>query len=396
MSPIEVLLQRTLSRPFNSRGLRDLLRTGRALARQFKGSPATVHYFHQDDDPYSELAAQSLIRFGDRYDIRLQCHRVPPPSDAAAPDRARLESWSVRDAKRLGDALGLNSENSHVWDTLDLNKDPQQGGQLRERLGHYLGATFYFEGEWYWGIDRLHYLEERLSGAGLARAGSPQGPLYPPQSLQWRSLPHSTRTTIKIDFYCSFRSPYTYLAAAQIRKIAQHYGATLRLRPVLPMVMRGLPVPKAKRLYITRDVKREADRLGIRFGHAVDPVGKPAERGLALLHHAIPLGKGSALAESFLQGVFADGIYAGDDEGLWQIAERAGVSRPEMDSAIADPSWHAVAEVNRQEMLDLGCWGVPSFRVNDCPAIWGNDRLWMVEQDLISVLTQNTTTETMQ
>lgn len=366
------------------------------MVRQFKASPAIVQYFHQDGDPYSELAAQSLIRFRDRYDIHLRCHRVPPPSDAAAPDRARLESWSVRDAKRLGDVLGLKTETSSVWDTLALNEDLQQGEQLRERLGHYLGATFYFEGEWYWGIDRLHYLEERLFDAGLARTVSPRGPLYPPRSLQWQSLPQSIDATTTIDFFCSFRSPYTYLAAAQIRKIAQHYGATLRLRPVLPMVMRGLPVPKAKRLYITRDVKREADRLGIRFGHAVDPVGKPAERGLALLHHAIPLGKGSALAESFLQGVFAEGIYAGDDQGLWQIAERAGLSRHEMDAALVDPSWQVVAEANRQEMLDLGCWGVPSFRVKDCPAIWGNDRLWMVEQDLISVLTQNKTTETMQ
>jgi 2-hydroxychromene-2-carboxylate isomerase len=65
-----------------------------------------------------------------------------------------------------------------------------------------------------------------------------------------------------------------------------------------------------------------------------------------------------------------------------------------MDAALADPSWQAVAETNRQEMLELGCWGVPSFRVHGCPAIWGNDRLWMVEQDLISVLTQNKTTET--
>jgi 2-hydroxychromene-2-carboxylate isomerase len=215
------------------------------LARQIQGNPATVHYFHQDDDPYSELAAQCLLHVRDRYDIRLQCHRVPRPSDAAAPDRARLESWSVRDAKRLGDAFGLNPINSKVWDTLALNNDLQQGGQLRKRLGHYLGATFYFEGEWYWGIDRLHYLEERLSNAGLARARAPQGPLYPPRSLQWRSRPQSPGARATIDFFCSFRSPYTYLAAAQIRKIAQHYGATLRLRPVLPMVMRGLPVPKA-------------------------------------------------------------------------------------------------------------------------------------------------------
>jgi 2-hydroxychromene-2-carboxylate isomerase len=67
-----------------------------------------------------------------------------------------------------------------------------------------------------------------------------------------------------------------------------------------------------------------------------------------------------------------------------------------MNAALTDPSWQAAAEANRQEMLDLGCWGVPSFRVNDCPAIWGNDRLWMVEEDLISVLTQHSTTETLQ
>jgi 2-hydroxychromene-2-carboxylate isomerase len=45
-----------------------------------------------------------------------------------------------------------------------------------------------------------------------------------------------------------------------------------------------------------------------------------------------------------------------------------------------------VAEANRTDMLERGLWGVPSFRVNDGPAIWGQDRLWMVEQDLIAAL----------
>jgi len=29
--------------------------------------------------------------------------------------------------------------------------------------------------------------------------------------------------------------------------------------------------------------------------------------------------------------------------------------------------------------------GVPSFRVNDLPGYWGQDRLWMVEQDLMAL-----------
>jgi 2-hydroxychromene-2-carboxylate isomerase len=119
----------------------------------------------------------------------------------------------------------------------------------------------------------------------------------------------------------------------------------------------------------------------------VDPLGEPAERGLALLQHAIQLGKGAEFAQSFLQGVFAEGIYAGNEAGLLLIAQRAGIGPTQMREALADPSWRDSVEANRQELLGLGLWGVPSFRVNDKPALWGNDRLWMVEQDLISAMT---------
>ncbi|HCD26772.1 MAG TPA: 2-hydroxychromene-2-carboxylate isomerase, partial [Gammaproteobacteria bacterium] len=30
-----------------------------------------------------------------------------------------------------------------------------QGDAVREKLGHYLSAMCYYEGEWYWGLDRL-------------------------------------------------------------------------------------------------------------------------------------------------------------------------------------------------------------------------------------------------
>ena len=44
-------------------------------------------------------------------------------------------------------------------------------------------------------------------------------------------------------------------------------GASITLRPVLPMVMRALPVPLKKRLYIIRDCKREAERFDLPFGN---------------------------------------------------------------------------------------------------------------------------------
>lgn len=76
-------------------------------------------------------------------------------------------------------------------------------------------------------------------------------------------------------------------------------------------------------------------------------------------------------AESFLQGVFADGIDAGSDAGLQWLIQRAGLDPSVLAAALTDQSWRAVAEANRAEMFSLGLWGVPSFRVDHGPAYWG-------------------------
>jgi 2-hydroxychromene-2-carboxylate isomerase len=170
-------------------------------------------------------------------------------------------------------------------------------------------------------------------------------------------------------------------------ELARCYAARLQIRFVLPMVMRGLPVPREKRLYILRDTKREAERLGMPFGRIADPVGVPTERGLAVLHHAVASGNGAEFLWSFLRGVWAEGIDASSDSGLRTIAARAGLGARVVSTALADHSWREVANRNREEMLALGLWGVPSFRVDDRTARWGQDRLWAVERDLIEATT---------
>lgn len=410
-----------------SPALRDLRRQLAGLRRRLTGTPAQLHYFHQADDPYSHLLVQLLPDLLERYRVELQVHLVPMPADNAAPDRQRLQSWSRCDAALLAAQTGLHfadpgqqpaadrlaqaeallagalQQGSFVqyvarvgewlWQQGELPKGLQplpadqvsklleEGAALRKRLGHYLGATLYFESEWFWGLDRLEYLQERLQQAGLNRSAD-SIPLVELPAESCRLQPQNGKRP-KLFFYASLRSPYTYLAAARARRLAQHYGAELLLRPVLPMVMRGLPVPLEKRLYIVRDCKRIAERLGIPFGKIADPVGVPTERGLALVFHALRQGRGTAVFESFLQGVWAEGIDAGSADGLLKIAERAGLDQAFVDAALADQDWRAQAEANREEMLALGLWGVPSFRVDDGPACWGQDRLWLVERYLI-------------
>ena len=178
------------------------------------------------------------------------------------------------------------------------------GAALRKQLGHYLGGMFHFEGEWYWSVDRLHHLETRLAALGLDR--TPGQPMLAP--FQRESVATGVRAPgATIDYFFSFRSPYSYIALPRVAALARASDAQLRLRYILPMVMRGLPVPREKRLYIVQDCKREADMVGLPFGRIVDPVGSGVERALAVLHHVVPLGLGEAFAESALKGAFADG-----------------------------------------------------------------------------------------
>ncbi len=430
MSALKTQIARNFVRVYTHPGLRRLRRARAALWRKITGASAQVHYFHQTDDPYSHLCAQVLGRLAADYQVTLVPHLVSPPQDSAAPDRARLAHWSLRDAATLAQAYGLQapqcpdgalpsapkvqaaeaalaaaldagtfvaqaaSISAGLWQpgaqaAAPANAAPArvaeckaQGDTLRKRAGHYLGGTFYYAGEWYWGLDRLHFLEERLREEGLCP--NPSAPLIAPvHEVALAPLPGpGAATGTTLDYFLSFRSPYTYLALPRVRALAAHHGAELRLRFVLPMVMRGLPVPVEKRLYIVSDVAREAQRLGMAFGNAVDPVGKPVERGYALLNRAIAAGKGIEFAASFLQGVWADGLDAGSDAGLNAIAARAGFDAAWVQAALPDTGWQAVAAANREDLLAQELWGVPSFRVNDLPGHWGQDRLWVIEQEL--------------
>ncbi len=426
-------IARTVAGLLTSPRVRDARRAAFALRRRMRGGNAIVSYFHQVDDPYSHLMLQVLPAFVARRGIELQPHMVLPPGDTVAPDRPRLQQWSRRDAADLAAAIGLEfpdpdrqpdpalaaladralaalfagqraTESSltsalAVSDALwrgdrarieslaaapeaETREMLEAGTKLRKKLGHYLGATLYFEGEWYWSVDRLPCLEQRLREAGLAR-DSTTDPVVAIPVVECRHRPTNGHRP-RLDFYCSLRSPYTYVAVPRVRRLADHYGAELHLRFVLPMVMRGLPVPREKLLYILRDTKREAERLGLPFGRIVDPVGVPTERGVAVLHHAVGARKGPEFLELFMRGVWAEGIDAGSDDGLQQIAGRVGLDGAFVTAALADSSWREVAAANREEMLALGLWGVPSFRVDEAPARWGQDRLWRVERDLIA------------
>jgi 2-hydroxychromene-2-carboxylate isomerase len=422
---------------------RDARRWLAETVRRLSGAPHVVRYFHQVDDPYSHLAAQVLGRLRARYDIVLELHLVGPPPHEAAPERARLEAFSRKDAADVapgyaldfpagttappetdrdlaaqGLAALLGSDRfdaiaPQVGDALWSGRRPAleklaaehgaaspeqtleallRGGALRRRKRHYLGAMFHYAGEWYWGVDRLAHLERRLQGLGLLRDGESALPIVVRPDPSRQPAPTGD-AGLRLEYFPSLRSPYTAIAMRRVLALPKRLPVELVLRPVLPMVMRGLPVPKMKRLYILLDTKREAEDAGEPFGHACDPVGRPVERGFSLYPFAREQGRAAEYLEAFTTAAFSLGVDTGTDTGMRHVVERAGLSWREALPHLDGEGWREELEENRRVLFDSGLWGVPSFRLLDAAGspvfcTWGQDRIWRVEEEIRRRLTE--------
>lgn len=417
-----------------SDGLRRLRFARKALARKLSGRRPEVLYFHQPDDPYSQLTAQILPDLQARYDIDIKVMLVNQPADEMAPERLALQRYGRRDAAAIAPYHGLQftdtgqqpsdsslklarrtlaassnlvkaaaeigaaywSDDTDKLDRTAMVSDDQtervfiEGTRLRAQLGHYLGATFYFEGEWYWGMDRLPYLEERLANSGLRLSGCRQISDF--QSRPEFMAAPSNGKRLTVEFYPSARSPYTAVAMAEILDMPNHYPVDVKVRPVLPMVMRNLPVPVKKGFYILADTKREADRIGVPFGKIADPVGEPVRRVYSLFSWADAQGKGGQLLKAFTDLAWSEGVDAGSDAGLKTACERAGLAWDEAAEIVGNSDWEIWAEENRLQMMKSDLWGVPSFRLLDengeeLFSAWGRDRIWLLAHEIQKALT---------
>jgi 2-hydroxychromene-2-carboxylate isomerase len=262
------------------------------------------------------------------------------------------------------------------------------GNARRAKLGHYSGAMFHYGGEWYWGVDRLHHLENRLVELGASRV--PDAPRIAPRpAIEMGPLRDDGSLTFEI--YPSLRSPYTSLIFDHAVKLAEETGVRMLMRPVLPMVMRGVSVTRQKGFYIFADAAREARALGLDWGRIEDPIGEPVRNAYSLYPWALAQGKGNALLSSFLHAAFFDGVSTNTPAGMRTVVENAGLSWDEAEKIMGNRDWEDALEANRLAMYDFGSWGVPSFRLLDetgseVLALWGQDRLWLFSREIQRLL----------
>ncbi len=403
--------------------------------RQIGGKAHEVTAFLELDDPYSYLLSHYLPTIAAQYEIDLQLRLTEALGGEHRPMADMLAEYAQHDCRLLACELGLPfldlgetpvvehrrallemlvaESGSDDFDDLMIHTlaaywrgdseavarlvagvDPnakkanamlESNQALLGDLGHYNAATLHYAGEWYWGVDRLHYLTARLDGLGLRRDDDEGAVLASIRQATQLNLPltapGSASELPPLEMFHSFRSPYSYLALQRTCRIADAFGIELQLKPVLPMVMRGLPIPKSKLLYIIKDAKREADRLQIPFGAVADPVGEGAERCIAAFYYAQAQGKQREFCFEAGKAIFSEAIEVASDKGMRVVTERAGLFWPEVQASFDGDDWRQLVQNNRDEMTDAGLWGVPSFRIGEL-ILWGQDRDWLLARQI--------------
>jgi 2-hydroxychromene-2-carboxylate isomerase len=408
--------------PIGDRAFQALDDARRRLAR----APSRLDFYYDVADPWSHLAAQVTLRLARAYPVEVAVHVVTPPAsdvdhagdmrrkhatrdardlashwDLEYPGKGDAEPNAVKRASQImikprppleqlevaiaignatwaSDVKGLTALMGKYGHESAAEVPPILNAnyiELRKR-GFYHAASWNWNGEWYAGLDRVHYLE-----AALARdTGTSAPPVLtarPPMEPERIAGVKGDRPVV--DFWFSFRSPYSYLAIDRVAALAATYPIELRVRPILPMVQRGAALPKVKGLYIVRDAKREADRLGIPFGEIADPLGKGVEHALAIAHVAGP--KLLDFLRSAGRGAWAESMDLASYVDLRAVVERAGIDWDVAKAALASDGWREWAKTNADDLAVAGLWGVPSFKVGDY-ATWGQDRIPFLEDRL--------------
>jgi len=399
----------------------DAARRALSRARQrITKAPSQLDFYFDIADPMSYVTAQAVARLLAAYPVELAFHVITPPASDVDPSPVFRAKHAVRDAEQLAaywnidfpahkeadggmvrdvgtvlirersatESLQAAIELGRVmWATdkkalapLLLKYGTESSGAVApilnsnyaelRRAGHYQGAALHYDGTWYTGLDRLPYLEAALA----AELGGAAPPVVVPRPEAERGPLALSDKPLTCELWFSFRSPYSYLALEQIEAVLAPYGVPLVLKPVPPMVTRGLEVPAVKRLYIVRDAKREADRLGIPFGELCDPLGKGVDHCLAIAHWAAARGQLMAFARSAMRGIWAEALDAAAYVDLRHIVERAGLPWAEAREALGSAEAAKAAQAAATELAVYSLWGVPSIRCGDFIA-WGQDRL---------------------
>ena len=434
------MVKRTISAKLRNQGMNtfsnlDLLNEVRLKAekkRQEENRPHEVLYFHKVDDPYSHLTIQYIEKLKSSFDIILTPVLVGEEDPKSIHEPSLYSVYCLEDAKRIAPFYGIelsadsypkndlidkaNSilsivedkdfsevgsivsdalwhDNETALDELakkynaieDVVKSKiELGNKLRNDKGYYFGSAFYYEKELYWSVDRIHHLEDRLTELGIKKELVNE-PICAPE-ITAPSILRSDRS-VRLSYYPSLNSPYTYVSAKRVRELREDYPINLITKPVLPMLMRNMTIPAFKGKYIISDAAREGRKNDYAMGKIYSPIGKPARRAYSLFPIVDEAGKGFEYIDDLLYASFHEGINIGEEDYLKSLIDKLELNWSEIKKSLGTKQWKKVLDDNLKDMYEGNCWGVPSFKITDSDGsnpyyVWGQDRMWLLKEEI--------------
>ncbi len=402
--------------------------------RKKEGRPHEVFYFHELLDPYSHITAQLINKFRSEYSVELVPMVVNEPPSKTVHEPSLYRKYCLTDATRIAPFYGVEFPSDKlpnaqvvslaqrilcglerdefisriaeisalVWSGNELALEAlmtektmseetthatiSSNEQRRDEVEAYMGSTFSYEGELYWGVDRLDHLEHRLKDLGLKRNVDTN---YVSERKKTNTSDIPNHSNIELEFYPSLNSPYTSISLERIKLLQSNYPIKIITKPVLPMLMRNMTIPTYKARYIFRDTAREAKKHGVPFGKVISPLGKPAERAYSLFPWINQQGKGFEYICRLMISSFRKAEDIGINSYLKVLIEDLELDWTEAQKYLDTDDWKDELEKNRLIMYEGDSWGVPSFRLVDGDktfTTWGQDRIWLIEEEIIKRL----------
>ena len=426
-------------------------RKAKEKLRVKEGRPHTVFYFHSLSDPYAHLTIQVIKKLISNFNIVLEIFFISEPSENFTPEKTMYRKHCLKDSKEIAPFYGLIFEakefylkeneklaykildhfsdinqddyidlifkvSSLLWDNniaglnaiisnlsdkerellskkiIDINI---KGNKKIQSLEYYFSASFHYEGENYWGIDRLGYLEERLVELGLKKNNSHKNIVKKLEKSKFDSSQIIKKdNSLILEFFPSLNSPYTYISFKRVKRLIDSYPIKLLMKPVLPMLMRNMKIPTHKGKYILSDSAREGRKYGSIIKDIYSPIGSPATKAYSLFPIIDSYGLGFRYLEELTKASFFYGINIGNEEFLEKLSKDLGLPWDKIRVELNTDNWRSILEKNLKDMYSGNSWGVPSFKLtnfdNSNPYYqWGQDRIWLIENEIIDRLSNH-------
>ena len=426
-------------------------RKAKEKLRVKEGRPHTVFYFHSLSDPYAHLTIQVIKKLISNFNIVLEIFFISEPSENFTPEKTMYRKHCLKDSKEIAPFYGLIFEakefylkenekiaykildhfsdinqddyidlifkvSSLLWDNniaglnaiisnlsdkerellskkiIDINI---KGNKKIQSLEYYFSASFHYEGENYWGIDRLGYLEERLVELGLKKNNSHKNIVKKLEKSKFDSNQIIKKdNSLILEFFPSLNSPYTYISFKRVERLIDSYPIKLLTKPVLPMLMRNMKIPTHKGKYILSDSAREGRKYGSIIKDIYSPIGSPANKAYSLFPIIDSYGLGFRYLEELTKASFFYGINIGNEEFLEKLSKDLGLPWDKIRVELNTDNWKSILEKNLKDMYSGNSWGVPSFKLtnfdNSNPYYqWGQDRIWLIENEIIDRLSNH-------